>query len=322
MSVRAAVITAIGEDPVAVEIDDPGDGDPTSVTLRMLAVGLSPVDLTVAAGRFGLGHPPLPYVPGHEGVGVVSGRMVYVAGAGMGITADGLCADLRVVPQSTLIDLPGATDPALAAALGTAGVAGWSAVTRRAGVAPGETVIVRGASGAAGRVAVQAARAAGAARVVGVGRPGARLEAVAHLCDAVVAEGDDLGPRITEAADGPAPVLVDFMWGPAAGSAFTAVAPGGRVVLAGGGAGPIAEIASPVVIGRRLDIRGYSNFGLSPEEFRTVFLDLVARAGSQALEFPVTAVPLDRVGDAWAGTRASTGKFVVDLRADGGTDAA
>jgi NADPH:quinone reductase-like Zn-dependent oxidoreductase len=322
MSVRAAVITAIGEDPVAIEIDEPRAGDPAGVMLRMLTVGLSPIDLTVAAGRFGLGHPPLPYIPGHEGVGVVDERTVYVAGSGIGVTADGLCADLRTVPQATLIDLPGGADPVVAAALGTAGVAGWSAVTRRAGVSAGETVIVRGASGAAGRVAVQAARAAGAARVIGVGRPGVRLEAVAHLCDAVVAEGDDLGPRIMEAAGGVAPVLVDFMWGPAAGSAFTAVAPDGRVVLAGGGAGPIAEIASPVVIGRRLDIRGYSNFGLSPEDFRTVFLDLVDRAGSGALEFPVTAVPLARVGEAWTGTRSSTGKFVVDLRADGGTDAA
>jgi NADPH2:quinone reductase len=309
VSVRAAVIKAIGDDPQVVDIDGPTEVG--GVRLRMLAVALSPIDLTVAAGRFGLGHPPLPYVPGHEGVGMVGGRRVYASGAGIGLTADGLCAEERVVPEASLIDLPPTADPVLAAALGTAGVAGWVSVSRRAAVEPGETVVVRGASGSAGRVAVQAARAAGAAQVIGVGRPGRRLDAIAHLCDAVVEEGEDLGARIAEAAGGPAHVLVDFLWGPTAGSAFTAVAPGGRVVLAGGGAGPTAEIASPVVIGRRLDIRGYSNFGLSPDDFRSVFLGLLDRVAAGTLEFPVTAVPLERVGEAWTGTRSSTAKFVV-----------
>jgi NADPH:quinone reductase-like Zn-dependent oxidoreductase len=316
VSVQAAVIRAIGEDPRLVDVDPPTDA--RGVTIRMLAVAFSPIDLTVAAGRFGLGHPPLPYVPGHEGVGVVERRMVYASGMGIGLTTDGLCAQERVVPEASLIDLPPTANPVLAAALGTAGVAGWTSVTQRAALEPGETVVVRGASGAAGRVAVQAARAVGAARVIGVGRSGGRLDAVAHLCDAVVEEGDDLGARIAEAAGGPADVLVDFMWGPAAGSAFAAVAPGGRVVLAGGGAGPIAEIASPIVIGRRLDLRGYSNFGLSADDFHSVFRGLLDRVAAGTLEFPVTGVPLERVGEAWTGTRSSTAKFVVQFSTDEG----
>lgn len=309
---RAALIRALGEDPQLVDIDSPIEaGD---VTIRMLAAAFSPIDLTVAAGRFGLGHPPLPYVPGHEGVGTADQRVVYISGAGIGLTRDGLCAEERVVPKASLIELPPTSDPVLAAALGTAGVAGWTSVARRAAVEPGETVIVRGAAGAAGRVALQAARALGAARVIGVGRPGGRLNSVAHLCDAVVEEGDDVGTRIVEAAGGPAHVLVDFLWGPAAGSALTAVAPGGRIVLVGGSSGPVAEIASPLLIGRRLDIRGYSNFGLGLEDFGSVFLGLLERVATGALEFPVSALPLERVGEAWTGTRSSTGKFVVDFR--------
>ena len=309
---RAAVVESIGGTPIVTEIEEPSDQSGQRV--RMSAVALSPIDITVGAGRFGLGHPPLPYVVGHEGVGIVEGRQVYVAGAGIGLTADGLCADWRVVSDVALVDLPDTVDPVVAASLGTAGVAGWMAVTDRAAVSAGEIVIVRGASGAAGRVAVQAARAAGASRVIGVGRPGARLAAVAHLCDVTVEEGENLASRIVEAAAGPVPVIIDFMWGPEGGAALAALAPGGRAVLAGGGAGTISEVASPVMISRRLDIRGYSNFGLSRAEFSATLLDLVKRADSGALDVSVTPVPLTSVGEAWNGTRSSTGKFVIDLR--------
>ncbi|MHB1166152.1 MAG: zinc-binding dehydrogenase [Candidatus Nanopelagicales bacterium] len=310
---RSAIIEELGGSPRVVDTPEPVDL--TGVVVRMTCVALSPIDIAVGAGRFALGHPPLPYVMGHEGVGTSGASQVYVAGAGIGLTADGLCADVRVVPESVLVALPDSADPVVTASLGTAGVAGWMAITQRAAVTPGETVVVRGASGAAGRIAVQAARAAGASRVIGVGRAGARLVAVEHLCDATVEEGDDLGPRIAEAAGGPVPVMIDFMWGPAAGGALTALAPGGRVVLAGGGAGTLAEVASPVMIGRRLEIRGYSNFGLSPQAFGAALLELVGLAGAGSLDVAVISVPLERAAEAWQGTRDSTGKFVIDLRA-------
>lgn len=309
---RAAIIEELGTGPRVAEMSEPVDMDGVTVTMRCVA--LSPIDIAVSAGRFALGHPTLPYVVGHEGVGTSDGRLVYVSGAGVGLTGDGLCADVRVVPDTTLTVLPESADPVIVASLGTAGVAGWMAVTHRAAVLPGEPVVVRGASGAAGRIAVQAARAAGASRIVGVGRPGARLATVEHLCDATVTEGDDLGPRIAEAAGGPVPVMIDFMWGPAAGGALTALAPGGRLVLAGGGAGTVTEVASPVVIGRRLEIRGYSNFGLSREDFTDALLRLVEMESTGALEVSVTSMPLDQVGEAWQGTRDSIGKFVIDLR--------
>lgn len=298
--------------PVVVDIAEPEAY--AGVMVTMSAVSLSPIDITVGAGRFALGYPPPPYVIGHEGVGTCELGQVYVTGAGIGLTVDGLCAGARAVPESALLSLPDSTDPVIAASLGTAGVAGWLSVTKRAEVAPGETVVVRGASGAAGRIAVQAARYAGAARVIGVGRAGPRLDAVASLCDAIVVEGDDLGARIEEAAGGPVPVTIDFLWGASAGAALTALSRGGRYVLAGGGAGTLAEISSPVILSRQLDIRGYSNFGLSSEQFRVALLDLVRRADAGSLDVSVIPVPLDRVDEAWRGTRDSVGKFVIDMR--------
>lgn len=305
---RAALITTLGESPVVRDIDDaPADA------LRMLAVALSPVDIAVGSGRFAAGHPPLPYVIGHEGVGEGTAGLVYVTGGGIGITADGLAAERRLVPVERTIPIPAAADPAVVAALGTAGVAGWSAVTDRGAVRVGDRVVVRGASGSAGRVAVQAAREAGARTVVGVGRGGERLTAVAHLCDAIVTEGDDLTGRIVDAADGGVDLLVDFTWGPQAASAMAAVVADGRVVVAGGAGGPTAEIASPLLLARRLDVRGYSNFGLSPDEFARTFHALIDRWLQGRLEFPVRRVPLADVAAAWEATRTSAAKCVIDF---------
>jgi NADPH:quinone reductase-like Zn-dependent oxidoreductase len=165
---RAAVLTELGAIPHPADLPEPPDG--TEAVVDVIAVALSPIDITVGSGRFALGHPPMPYVIGHEAVVRSGGGLFYVAGSGIGITADGMCAEKRCVNPSSMIALPDGANTAIAAALGTAGVAGWTSVVKRAAVSAGETVAIRGASGAAGRIALQAARAKGAATVIAIGR--------------------------------------------------------------------------------------------------------------------------------------------------------
>lgn len=304
---RAIQVSRIGEPPSEVMIDKPN----TDEAVQMLAVALSPVDVAVAQGRFAGGHPPLPYLIGHEGVAQRRGGNFYITGGGLGITVDGLAAEWRVVPADRRIPIPAETPPAVVAALGTAGVAGWASVTRRAAVARGESVVIRGASGSAGRVALQAARDAGAARVIAVGRDSSRLQAVAHLCDHIVLDDEDCADGISEAAGGSIDVLVDFLWGPTASRALAAVRPDGRVVVAGGAAGPLGDIAAPVLLAKRLNILGYSNFGLSATLFEGTLRALVDRYVAGLLDYPVVEVPVGQVARAWEGTESSTGKYVI-----------
>jgi hypothetical protein len=166
---RGAQIAELGAPPRVAEIA--GEG-----SLEVSAVALNPLDLAVAAGRFYGGHPPLPYVPGCEAVGRLDGERVYVFGDGRGTLEDGFLVERTDFPRELACPVPDGLDDGIAAACGIAGIAGWLPLAERAPVRADDSVVVLGATGTAGSVAVQAARLLGAARVVAAGRHQQRLE--------------------------------------------------------------------------------------------------------------------------------------------------
>jgi NADPH:quinone reductase-like Zn-dependent oxidoreductase len=155
------LITELGRPPTVGEAPDLGDE-----ALEVVAAPLNPVDRSVAAGQFYGGHPPLPYVPGCECVGrEAGGRIVWTFGGGLGLARNGAMAE-RVEPGAIVAELPQGVDLALASALGIAGLAGWMPLAWRAPVQAGDRVLVLGATGTAGQVAVQAAKLLGATAVL------------------------------------------------------------------------------------------------------------------------------------------------------------
>ena len=118
--------------------------------VEVLAAALNPLDVAVGAGRFYGGHPELPYVPGCEAVGrrPDSGELVWMFGDGLGLTRNGTFAERASVAEDAVVPVPDGAEPALAAALGIAGLAGWLPLVWRAPVQEGETVLVLGATGA------------------------------------------------------------------------------------------------------------------------------------------------------------------------------
>ena len=164
---RAALLRELGRPPEPGETDQP-DGAAVDVT----AAALNPLDVAVGSGRFYGGHPELPYVPGCEAVGRRGdGSLVYLFGDGRGTAQNGFLAERTTVPPELPLDLPDGTDPALALAAGIAGVAGWVPVAWRAKVGPGDRVLVLGARGAVGQLALQAAWLLGAETVLWLARP-------------------------------------------------------------------------------------------------------------------------------------------------------
>lgn len=303
---RAAQIAELGKPPEAVDIE--GEG-----TIQIVAVALNPLDLAIAAGRFYGGHPPLPYVPGCEAVGRRDGERVYLFGDGWGIRRDGFLVERADFPPSLAVLVPGELDDAVAAACGIAGIAGWMPVATRAPVQPGDRVLVLGATGTVGSVALQAARTLGAERVVGAGRDGDRLQRALGLgADAVVPlEGDDLAERLREACGGDGPTLVvDPLWGEPVRAATEAAAPGARIVHVGQSAGPEATLASAAVRGKRLSILGHSNFALSPDERRQAYLEVAEHVAAGRIRIDVERYPLDQVATAW-NAQENGGKAVV-----------
>lgn len=310
---KAALITAPGATPVVEERDlpDPADGE---VTVTLEAASLNPVDLAIASGGFYAGHPPMPYVPAIEAVGRVEsdGRRVFVLGGGLGVVRDGTAAERFNAPESALVEVGDGTDAATAAALGTAALAGWLPITWTAKLQPGETALVLGATGAAGRIATQAARIAGAARVVAAGRNPERLADLDGIADAVVSlDGDDLAARMQDACGGGADVVFDALWGAPLEAALTATALGARVIHIGQSAGGTATVVSGLVRGKQLTIKGYSNFGIPRGELVAAYLTMVDLASAGDLSLPVVTTPLSEAGSAWAGVAAGNGKQIL-----------
>lgn len=310
--VPAAVIRELGAaaEPGEVEEPEAGSGE---VIVELEAAALNPVDVAIASGNFYAGHPPLPYVPGIEAVGTVDGRRVYVLGGGLGIARNGTGRVRFAAPEERAIDLPEDADPGVAAALGTAGLAGWLPMSWRAAVQPGETVLVLGATGFAGGVAVAAARHLGAGRIVAAGRNRDRLAALEDLADAVVPlDTEDLPAALAAAVgDGGADVVYDPLWGAPFEAALSAVALRGRVVCLGASAGPTAHVASAAVRGKQLDLLGYSNFGVPADVSRSAYLEMVRLATAGDLRVEVERVPIAEAARAWEGLVAGSTKYVL-----------
>jgi NADPH:quinone reductase-like Zn-dependent oxidoreductase len=298
---RAAMITTLGEPPELRELpvrrSPPEEGD---VLIEVECVPLNPIDIAVGAGRFYGGHPDLPYVPGEEAVGRRSdtGERVWAYGRWIG----GL-QELVHVRESRLTSVPEGADPAIAAACGIGGISGWLPVTWRAPVSEGDRVLVLGATGTVGLVALQAAKLRGAARVVAAGRDAEGLERArrAGADDVVTLDaGDDLVERLRSACGGDGPTyVVDPLWGAPVAAAAEACARHARIVHLGQSAGPEATLKSSVVRGKALDLHGHSTPFTPRDVLRREYAQLVRHVMGGQIEIEVERVPFEQLADAW-----------------------
>jgi NADPH2:quinone reductase len=322
--VKAALIRELGGLPEPAEVDAPPE-DPDRALVEVHAVPLNPVDVALSSGKHYLGPPKTPYIPGSEGVGTVvesashaPGTRVYISDDGLGGRGrDGTLAELATVADDEVLPLPDGVSDDLAAACGTAGIAGWLPVVWRAGVGPGDRVLVLGGTGTVGLAAVQAAKARGAARVVAAGRRSEGLEAArkAGADDVVRLDEPDLAGAFTQAFGGAGPtVVIDPLWGEPLVAALDAAAPGARVVQIGQSAGPTATLSSGAVRGKQLEIYGYSNFVVPADVRRSAYADLVGHAAAGAFTCPIEVYPFERVAEAWKRQAEGPGaKLVVHL---------
>lgn len=301
---RAAIVREYAATPEVGEFDDPAAAGGQAV-VEVLAAGLNPVDLRIASGQYVTGPPPLPHVAGREGVGrTPDGARVYFDGA---IAPYGSFAERSLIEVDAAVPLPDGLDDGLACALGIAGLAAWLSLDWRAGLRHGETVLVLGASGVVGQIAVQAAKLLGAGRVVAAGRSAERLERAAELgADATVQIGavDDLAAAFEAATEGRLDVVVDPLWGEPAAAAVAAASPNARVVQLGQSAGATATLPSATIRSRMLAILGHTNFGVPPAERAAAYQRLAEHAAAGRIEVDVERVPLERAPEAWERLRS------------------
>jgi NADPH:quinone reductase-like Zn-dependent oxidoreductase len=214
---KAAVLHQFGSIPRYEEFPDPVP-DPDELLVHVKAVAFENVDKAMAAGtHYASGQimPQLPAVVGFDGIGLLEdGRLV---GFG-GIRAPyGALAEKTVIPAQYFVPVPEGVDAVTAAAYPGSALTSLFPLKWGARLQPGETVLINGATGVSGKLAVQIARLLGAGRVVGTGRNAASLERVMELgADAVIdlkQSDNDLAEAFKREAGSGYQVILDFIWG-------------------------------------------------------------------------------------------------------------
>ncbi|MCM2388621.1 quinone oxidoreductase family protein [Streptomyces albipurpureus] len=297
---KAAVITELGKAPHYGDFDDPQPAEDEAV-VTITAAGVNHFTVLMSSGKFYATPPKVPFVPGSDGIGLLeNGSRVFFD---VTVPPFGAWGERALVPRDALLAVDPAADDISAAAVGNSGLAAWTALSWRAKLVPGETVLVLGAAGALGRIAVQAARAQGAGRVVAADLGGERLTALTGIgADAVVAiDGDDGDPaqRLREATDGGADVIIDPLWGAPALAALQAAAQGCRHIQLGHMADPEMTLPAAVLRSRGVDLRGYALFQCPLPVRQDAYLTLTRLIGEQTIAVDAEAVPLRDVGAAW-----------------------
>ncbi|MFI6284328.1 NADPH:quinone oxidoreductase family protein [Streptomyces sp. NPDC051018] len=235
-----------------VERPRPGEGQ---LLLKVRAANVNFPDALLCRGQYQV-RPPLPFTPGIEICGETEDGRRVVAGA---VLPRGGLADYALADESAVLPAPESLDDAEAAALHIGYQTGWFGLHRRAGLRPGETLLVHAAAGGVGSAAVQLGKAAGA-RVIGVvgGRDKAAI-ARELGCDLVVdRRTDDVVAAVKEATGGRgADVIYDPVGGDAYAQSAKCVAFEGRIVVVGFASGVIPTPALNHAL-----VKNYSVLGL------------------------------------------------------------
>lgn len=290
---RAAVIEELGAEPVLRDLPEPVPGEGEHL-VALSTAALNPADLVYAAGiRL---QPPIPYVPGLEGVGrLEDGSRVYVP---MAPPPHGTFAAYTVVPRDSALPLPEDVTDEQALCVGVAGTTAWLALTWKGRLQPGESVLVSGATGAVGQVAVQAAAALGASRVVAAGRDRATLDRLQGLgaTDVVVLD-DHADEALAAASGGGFDLVVDALFGEPMMAAIRATRMGGRVVNLGMRAGRSMQLDGIALKGKDLLS---CNIGNAPAEvIAQSYASLVRLVQEGRLHGDHETVALQDVAEVW-----------------------
>ncbi len=196
---NAAVVHSFEAPPRYTSFDEPIASE-SELLVEVIAAGLHPIVKSLANGTHYGSTGELPFIPGVDGVGrLPDGSLVYFGGARPPF---GTFAERALASRSMSLPLPAGLEPATAAGMANPGMSSWVALTARARFVPGENVLILGATGLAGQLAIQIAKHLGAQRVVAAGRNPEVLETLPQLAARVrfIQIGDPAGKTISLAA--------------------------------------------------------------------------------------------------------------------------
>jgi len=321
--VKAAVLHRFGKSPKYEDFATPTPGE-GEVGVRVKAVALENIDRAMARGsHFATKQflPRLPAILGSDGIGALEdGRLI---GFGGMKPPYGAMAELAVIPDGAYVPIPGGIDAVTAAAVPSSTLTALFPLKWGARLQPDETLLINGATGFAGKLAVQVARLLGAGRIVGTGRDADALGSLHDLGADAVIDLKQPGSRVTEAlkreaGDAGYAVILDFLWGHPTELLLGALVPDKlsfarqrvRLVQIGEAASPNIALSADTLRTSGLEIIG-GGAVLTPEaigEGTAQVWDWI-RAGKLRAE--VEPVPLKDIERAWKRTELHGKRLVI-----------
>ncbi len=313
---KAALVKSFDKPPRYGAFTEPIAGDGEKV-VTVTAAGLHPIVKSLASGKHYGSTGKLPFIPGLDGVGrLEDGTRVYF---GAPRSPFGSFAELTVTMQPMYLPIPKELDDVTVAAMMNPGMSSWGALTARIQLARGEGVLILGATGVAGLLAVQIAKRLGASRVIGAGRNVDALERAKRLgADAVIPLEQD-GEKLiaafrSEIAGSKTSVVLDYLWSTPAELLLEAIAQKGlqhaagriRYVQIGSMAGPTISLPAATLRSSGLEIYG-SGFGsVSIERIFQSLEEFLKEAASRPFVIETKQTPLRDIERLWGEPQSGT----------------
>jgi NADPH2:quinone reductase len=315
---KAAVLHELGKPPRFEDFANP-TADKDEAVVRVRAASLKAIDRQLASGSHYARPRELPVVCGTDGVGELEdGSRVFFGGPRRPY---GAMAERTVAPRAFCFAVPSEIDDDTAAALPNPGVSAWLSLTHRAKLAAGETVLILGATGVTGQLAVQIAKLLGAKRVIGAGRNERALGKLRELgADATIQlnqpEVSLKGAFAREAGDAEFDVIIDYVWGrptemllaAITKPEFAMVMKETRLVQVGESAGATIALPAAVLRSTALTILGTAGIP-SREVLMDAMQQVMTRAARGQLRIETERVPLADITDVWV--RPESGRRIV-----------
>lgn len=306
---KAAVVAGPGATPQYTDFPEPPAGTELA---ELVAAGIHPATRALVSGRHYASAQDWPVVAGIDAVARTStGALVYT---GMLPPPYGTLAERFPLSPTFRCPVPDGADPVAIAGGANPGLASWLPLTERVGAlgsTPLGTVVVLGATGSAGLLAIQNAKLLGADRVVAVGREPGRLGAAARLgAEPVALTGDQEADAATLAAAlaGRSPsTILDFVWGAVAEVAFAALARRGASedagdiahVQIGSSAGATAAVPAELLRGRHYRVYGSGAGSISMATLAAQLPRYLELLGSGGVRLTTRTAPLADVAAVW-----------------------
>ena len=304
---KAAIVAEAGRSPIYGDFRNPTPASGKSI-IKVNASTISHVTRGRAAGTHYSSEGTLPCVPGIDGVGVdPEGKRVYFLSPEQPF---GAMAEFSLVDDRHRFTIPDALSDEAAAAMAIPGMSSWAALVERAILRPGETVLVNGATGASGRLAIQIAKHLGAKKVIATGRQVRQFDDLRRLgADAVIALTEDrealeqlFKREFSQGVD----IVLDYLWGPSTETLVIAAAkasPEGvpvRFVQIGSIGGASINLPGAALRSTALQLMG-SGIGSVPlPKMLKAIQNMLAAAPGAGFEIATECLPLASVTDAWS----------------------